>query len=122
MATGLPAFETISLGCRQNGIAELLLNRPLKGNSLNEVMWQEIPEALRHLDALADVRVVSPRLFSLFFPLSQHPAPQSKSCFENSSCGVVAGMAFFLFSRHPFSASLKPSENFLEKKGELQNS
>jgi hypothetical protein len=78
MATDLPAFETISLGRRQDGIAELLLNRPLKGNSLNEAMWQEIPEALRHLDALADVRVVSgePRVFYCVcssFPASSTP-------------------------------------------------
>ena len=46
---------TLSIG---NGIAELLLDRPAKRNSINRAMWRGIPAVLRQIEGEPDVRVV----------------------------------------------------------------
>lgn len=58
MAAEASAFETLILSTK-GGIAELLLNRPLKSNSISGKMWEEIPKAVRLADSMGDVRVVS---------------------------------------------------------------
>ncbi|GAQ78245.1 hypothetical protein KFL_000100115 [Klebsormidium nitens] len=57
MATKLSQFETLILS-KKGGVAELLLNRPLKSNSINGNMWEEIPKAMRLADNMGDVRVI----------------------------------------------------------------
>ncbi|MHA7630414.1 crotonase/enoyl-CoA hydratase family protein [Corallococcus sp. M7] len=43
---------------KANGIAELVLTGPGKGNAMGPDFWREMPEALRALDADDDVRVL----------------------------------------------------------------
>lgn len=53
----MPNFETIKIA-HDKKVAEIILNRPEKANSLNAKIWQEIGEAMEWADLTPEVRCV----------------------------------------------------------------
>lgn len=51
-------FSHLLIEVSQEGVAELVLNRPTKGNAFNVQMWGEVREAVQTLSRRADVRVI----------------------------------------------------------------
>eukprot|EP01039_Chlorochromonas_danica_P011662 gene11662-13077_t len=57
-AAAAPTFSHLLVEVSQDGVAEVVLNRPTKGNAFNVQMWGEVGEAVQSLSRRADVRVI----------------------------------------------------------------